>query len=394
MIYKRYFWWLLPFFVVTSGNFSPFRVGPILPIFWLLGAYTVGERKLLKSFFLRNGYIAYIMIALVICAVFVTLNTTSSYGISGDEFAGAVHPIVYSLMSLFRSLFVIFVLIVLCRGEMTSYKRWFDALIFSYCVTLIPLYAQAILYFFFGYEVGYLFPTETGMRYGGFIGEPQTISAWLCCIFFCLMRSDRVNSNSNSKFALYSSILLALALTQSTAWILSFFIFMLTRTKWWFFLFVTIFSAVTGIVAQVSEKIFADIFIISERSVTIAAGFELFTKNLVDVLFGYGAGMTPYLITGTEIFAEYTSFDLSSLGRQTVMNSYFELICEFGLIGAALYSFLLVKACNIVTLRQIFLLLPILIGIFGVSGGFSSGYFLIGVPMLMNLSKTKNVVGA
>ena len=131
----------------------------------------------------------------------------------------------------------------------------------------------------------------------------------------------------------------------------------------------------------------ADVFTVSERSVTVLAGAELFMSSSLNILLGYGVGLTPYLISSTDVFSDYPFFNLSSLGRQNVMNSYLELFFEFGLIGGLLYFYLLIKASRITTAKQLVAILPILTGIFGIGGGFSSGYFLISVPLVLRLSR-------
>ncbi len=389
MIAEKFLWWLLPAFVLISGNFSPLRFGPILPIFWLLAIYVIINKRLVENFFLKRGLLFVVMVSIMINVVVVVAYTTMSYRLIGDEFEGAINPIAYSLMTLCRYIFVVMVLIVLGREETIRCRNWWLALFVSYCLILASLYIQFILHVFFGYEVGYIFPTVTGVRYGGFIGEPQTISAWLCCFFFCIISDMGSDAKPSNKILLYVSLIMALALTQSTAWVLAFFVFILFRIKIWLIILGIVGTVVLGYAGYIFEKIAAEMFIVSERSITIVAGFELFARSFINIFFGYGVGLTPYLIVGTDVFSEYPFFDLSDLGRQTIMNSYLEIIYEFGLVGSFLYFFLLFRAARIISMRHFLILTPILIGIFGVSGGFGAGYFLISVPILLNLSRDR-----
>lgn len=387
MITDRFLWWLIPGFVLISGNFSQFRIGPVLPIFGLLIIYVLSQHGQLSKFFQRNGLVVLAMAAVTAGAILMATYTVMDYQLQGNEFEGAIQPIAYSLMSLCRNLLVVLVLIILTRDDALNYRRWWLALLTSYCIILLPLYAQAFLHVFFNLDFGYLFPVENGMRYGGFIGEPQTISAWLFSFFLVLYLGVDDRATGLAKFLLIVSILIALVLTQSTAWILGFFTFVLLRARLGMIALIVVVIVATGVVDRVTDKIVADIFTVSERTVTILAGVELFMSNYFSVLFGYGVGLTPYLLKNTDVFANYPLWDLSDLGRQTVMNSYLEVFFEFGLIGGLLYFYMLIKASRITSLRQVFSILPILVGIFGISGGFSSGYFLLSVPLILRLSR-------
>lgn len=389
MIAAKLMWWLIPGFVLVSGNFSPFRIGPILPIFGLLIIYVLSQHNQLSKFFHRNGLVVLAMAAVTAGAILVAAYMVIDYKLQGNEFEGAIHPIAYSLMSLCRYLLVILILVVLTRDDVFKYRGWWLALLTSYCVILFPLYAQAFSHVFLKIDFGYLFPAENGMRYGGLIGEPQTISAWLFSFFLVLYLGLDNQAASLAKFLLIISVLIALFMTQSTAWILGFFIFVLLRAKLWMIALLLVVIVAVGVSDLVIDKIIADIFTVSERSVTILAGAELFMINSFSMLFGYGVGLTPYLINNTDVFNSYPVWSLSDLGRQTVMNSYLEVFFEFGLIGGLLYFYLLVKGSRITSLRQLLPILPILAGVFGISGGFASGYFLISVPLILRLSKER-----
>ncbi len=394
MITDKLLWWLIPGFVLVSGNFSPLRIGPILPIFGLLIIYVLSQCNQLNIFFQRKGLVVLAMSVVTLGAILVAAYTVSEYNLQGNEFEGAIHPIAYSIMSLCRFLLVVLVLVVLTRYDVFKYRGWWKALLTSYCVILFPLYVQTLSHVFFNIDFGYLFSTESGMRYGGLIGEPQTISAWLFS-FFSVLYFGLDNNNKASglvKFLLIFSILMALFMTQSTAWILGFFIFVLLRARLGMIALLLLVVVAFGVYESVIDKIIADIFTVSERSVTILAGAELFMTNSLSMLFGYGVGLTPYLINNTDVFYNYPIWSLSDLGRQTVMNSYLEVFFEFGLIGGLLYFYLLVKGGRITSLRQVLPILPILVGIFGISGGFSSGYFLISVPLLLRLTKERQPV--
>ena len=387
----RFLWWLMPGLVLVSGNFSPFRLGPILPIFGLLIIYVITKYRQLSKFFQRNSILVLVLALFIIGAILMMLYVAVNQQLQGNEFEGAIHPILYSLMSLCRYLLVVMVLIILTHKDALKYRGWWRALLASYCVILLPLYAQAFLHIFFNFDFGYLFPVENGMRYGGLIGEPQTISAWLCSFFLVLYLGADDRVASLAKFMLIVSIFTVLILTQSTAWILGLFVFVFFQIKIRIALLILVVVMIVGVFDSISDKILADIFLVSERTVTILAGAELFMSSYLNILLGYGVGLTPYLINNTDVFSGYPEFNLSHLGRQTVMNSYLEVFFELGLIGGLLYFYLLIKASNITTLRQVLIISPILVGIFGVSGGLSSGYFLISVPLLLRLSRQKQL---
>ena len=390
MITDKLLLWLIPGFVLFSGNFSPFRIGSILPIYGLLIVYVLSQHGQLIKFFQRNGLVVLAMAAVTAIAILMAAYKVMEYQLQGNEFEGAIQPIAYSLMSLCRYLLVVMILIVLTRDDALKYRGWWLALLTSYCVILLPLYAQAFLHFFFNFDFGYLFPVDNLMRYGGFIGEPQTISAWLFSFFLVLYLGVDNQTTGLAKFLLIFSILIALNLTQSTAWMLAFFIFVLPRARLGIIALLLVVIVTSGVFDRVTDKIVADIFTVSERTVTLLAGAELFTSSSFTLLFGFGVGLTPYLITNTDVFADYPVWNLSNLGRQTVMNSYLEVFFELGLIGGLLYFYLLIKASRITSFREVLTFLPMLVGIFGISGGFSSGYFLISVPLILRLSRNIN----
>lgn len=389
MILAKLMWWLIPGFVLISGNFSPFRIGPMLPIFGLLIIYVMSQRGQLSRFFQRNLLVVLAMAALTAGAILIVTYMVMDYELQGNEFKGAIHPIAYALMSLCRCLLVVLVLVVLTRDDVFKYRGWWLALLISYCVILFPLYVQAFSHVFFSIDFGYLFPVENGMRYGGLIGEPQTISAWLFSFFLVLYLGVDGRATGLAKFLLIISVLVALFLTQSTAWMLGFFIFVLLRANLGVIALLLVVIVAAGVSDRVMDKIMADMFTVSERSVTILAGAELFMTNSLSILFGYGVGLTPYLINNTDVFNNYPVWRLSDLGRQTVMNSYLEVFFEFGLVGGLLYFYLLIKASRLTSRSQVLTISPILVGVFGVSGGFSSGYFLIAIPLVLRLSRER-----
>lgn len=389
MIKEKFLWWLLPLFVLVSGNFSPLRIGPILPIYWLFFIYAVSKRKVITGYFSKSSLSIMGLVVFGSIAIVIATYTVISQQIVGNEFEGALHPIAYSLLAVCRYIFILLILILLCRGGVTNNRSWWNALFLGYFLILVPLYLQVILHKFFNFEIGYIFPVETGFRYGGLIGEPQTISAWLCCFFFCLVSDVRYYAKSSLKTFLYVSIVISLILTQSTSWIMAFSLFVLLRARLWLIFSVVFGLVISGISAQILDKIFAEMFVISERSITLAGGYELFSKSPLNIIFGYGAGLTPYLLPSTDIFHQYPVFNLSDLGRQTIMNTYLEVIFEMGLIGAFLYFYLLFRAVQISSPKQFLCLAPILIGVFGISGGFGSGYFIVCIPILLALSKSE-----
>ena len=386
---SKLLWMLVPGFVLISGNFSEFRIGPILPIFGLLICFVISEHSQLNKFFQKNVQVMLAIAAVTVGTILMAIHTITDYHLKGDEFEGAIRPIAYSLMSLSRYLLVILVLIVLYCDNTLKNRVWWLPLIVTYCAIAFPLYAQAVFHTIFNIDFGYLFPVENRMRYGGFIGEPQTISAWLVSIYLVLFLGVDEKSAVLKKSLLTFSILTVLTLTQSTAWVLSFFTFVLMRARFGIIALLVVVIVATGLYDHVMGKIIADIFTVSERTITILAGGELLMANLLSLLFGYGTGLTPYLIINTDVFTNYPVWNLSDLGRQTIMNSYLEVFCELGIIGGFMYYYIIIKASRIKSSREMLNILPILVGIFGISGGFSSGYFLISVPLILGLSRER-----
>ena len=308
----------------------------------------------------------------------------------GDEFLGAFDPIIYSALAFSRYVLTLLLLVIFSRKVYPKAGHIFRSIAACYLILFVILVVQALLFQLLNIEVGYIFSAAGRVRYGGIVGEPQTAAAWLFSLFFILylFLPSRRYFRGHLGWLLICSQLLCMLLTQSTTWLIAFWFFLMIYSghKTRIFLLVFMFFVAQFTNAMIFEKIYAEIFQISERSITIAAGYELFSSNIYNTLFGYGLGLSPYVITKTEIFSLYPYLDLSSLGRQNVMNSYLEIFFELGLVGATLIFSFFDAAMGVRDLKSIILILPLLIGVFSIGGGFFSGYFILAAPLTVRLA--------
>lgn len=382
------YWLLLPLFVLTSGNFSPFRVGLMLPIYAAFIFYVFLHRKDLLDFLRREGVLSLLTLISVTVSIIAVLRSIELYHIHGTEFLGAINPVFYSTLALLRYIFTLGFLVVYAANIGQNFDRCCTAISVSYFLIFSLLCIQALCYKVGGLEIGYLFPDPRGLRFGGFVGEPQTASAWMFSLFYVLYFRWMHKSDRSMPYGvlLIATQLLSLWFTQSTAWMMAFAVFVASQCNFKYILLLLTCFPFAGILEKLQDKISADLFTISERSISVVAGFQLFSHDLISTVFGYGIGLSPYLIVRTPIFAAYPNFNLSSLGRQTVMNSYLEPLFELGVAGAVILFYFFIKVSGVRKPAQWLALLPLMTGIFGVSGGFMSGYFLLAAPLILHMS--------
>ncbi len=391
MIVPRWFWFAFPICVVISGNFSPLRVGPILPIFLLLVILACLSAKAVLNLFLSSAVIrvsAFVLVLFLIYRSFTILNENS---VDLIQFEQAINPEVYSLLSIGRYLLGLFVISIFRNSDFCVDLKVTKLIFATYFALTIPLFSQALA-FFYSLEFGYLFFNATGVRFGGLFGEPQTVSAWICCLYITLNALPQYIKRAH-RAILTCTLIGALILTQSTAWILAMAFYFFTQSNKKILVLLLTFASGLLFGDQMIEKVFAELFTISERSVTVVAGWEVFSGEMSNWVLGYGVGLTPFVIPGAEIFFYFPDLDLSGLGRQTVMNSFLEVIFEFGVVGSFLYLFLLSRALCVSNLRQFLAVFPLFIGIFGVGGGLVSGYFLIFAPLIVLLKDRREGFG-
>lgn len=381
------FWCGVVGFSLISGNFSPLRLGPILPIFSYLVFIGFLHISLILKFAQKTPFAIYSMLVIIVSGYFASNASIEDFMISGFEFSGAQDPHIYAAMATARLIISIGILIVVAKMFQQNEKNAVIALYFLHAILVISLFFQAIFFNFFDIEIGYIYQNNAGTRFGGILGEPQTLSAWICSTMFCVFSSRNLMVIRGARAWLILSTAASLALTSSTAWIISFIAFMVILSNlallraFIFLIFSVIFFDV------VYNKLYADLFVVSERSVTLLAGYEFFTDNIGNVIFGYGPGMSPYLLPKSAIFQEFPQLDLSDVGRQNVMNTFLDLTFEFGVIGFVIYAFLVAKALSIQSFNDLKKLLPMLIGMMGVGGGYASGYFLLCAPGLLLLGR-------
>ena len=376
------FWYLMPIFVLLSGNFSPYRIGPILPIFLLMIFYVVVRFRELIYILRNERFFAFLLSFFVLYSIFVSFLSIEGFAIRGNEFNGAIDPILYSTMGVLRYVAVFLFAAIVSRFETMPSKTIYLSVLTLYMLLIFTLMFQATSFILFDKVFGYIYDVGGIIRYGGVIGEPQTLSAWIFSSFFFLhIYSGSYRKKRYLGFFLLFGVFVALLLTRSTAWIIVMTVFMLIHFRKNIFviflmlLLIAIFSITLG--QEVLNKIAHDLFIASERSVTILAGYELFSLNLFTVLFGYGQSLSPYLLVGTNIFETFPQFNLSDLGRQNVMNSYFEIFFELGIFGMLLFFTLVIKALRLKNKEILIALIPLFLGVFSIGGGFSSAYFIL-----------------
>lgn len=197
------------------------------------------------------------------------------------------------------------------------------------------LIIQFLLEVMFNYQFLYIYNEAGILRYGGWVGEPQT--AGLLILPGALFIATGVTNQSR----IYTLITItALYLTYSTAVILAFLISILLfyRSK---IIKRPILIIIIGLIgftlsAILFGKINQDILNVSSRSITILAGIELIPRNL---FFGTGVGLSPFFLEDTNIFQVYSTLNFTNDFRQNIMSSPIEFITEFGVIGCSIVYF-------------------------------------------------------
>lgn len=381
----KLFWCLLPFFILISGNFSPLKLGPIQPIYLLFLFYVLVNINFFISFFSKRKITIITLIALIIFLGLRIVFSVGDFDIHWDVFKGAINPFLYGSATILRYVLAIFVLIIFSNNKNHNMKLIFNSFLITYFILLASLLIQVVMFYFYGLEFGYITPVDGGVRYGGLIGEPQTLSAWLFSLFYFIYIysfGKKIVFSTKSLILILSQVFV-LFLTESTAWffalLLFFYLFSGRSFKYLIPLMLFLYASISG--SQIYDKVIAELFFVSERSVTIIAGYQLFSKSITNSLFGIGAGMTPYLITSADIFNSYPNLNLAEYGRQNIMNSYLDIFFEFGIIGSIVFIKLFISAANI-KIKDFYLFLPIFAGIFSVGAGLVSGYFLLTVPII------------
>jgi hypothetical protein len=383
-----WFWIGLPLFIFLSGNFSPIKIGPVNPIYLLFFLYVIANYKDIITFFSKKQTTFLLYICYSLLLIFWSFYSSNFFNLVGDEFNGAINPISYLFFSYARLCLGLFFMASLYANANKSYKFWAVSITVIYWLLFISTFFQYFSHLLFGIEMGYIFYPATGPRYGGFIGEPQTLSAWLFCSFYVVFTLGKVNKRHPfGQALLIVSLLVSLSLTQSIVWFIATVIFFLINIKIFWVIRLLFAAMFIGFSSFVYEKIMTDIFQISERSITYIGGFEFFSANLATLFLGYGLGLSPYLLVKSHIFSLYPQFDLSDFGRQIVMNSYLEGLFELGIVGFILYLAALARVIGLDSWRLIIQISPILIGIISVGGGFVSGYFLLSIPLIVFLNK-------
>lgn len=381
-----WFWIALPLFVLASGNFTPFRLGPITPVSLLVVVYVVFNIRTLLAV-VTTSYLLFGALVLLNLYEGLAIFRLLIENISVDvDFTGAPPYPIYSIM--FFARMIISVLFLAIIVEKTPYLgRW---AIFSMWAILGTLFAQivvqAALYHLAALELGYTFGAGLRARFGGLFGEPQTISAYLFCTSYVLYTHyfPKGLPLALKSFVLLCIMAISLLLTTSSAWILAFGLFVFLRAPLQLRAVMVVGALLLLLTPNVPiiHKIVGEYAVISERSVTVIAGMQVFLSDPLNWVFGYGPGMSPYLIQGAEIFQQYPQLNLAELGRQNVMNSYAELVFECGVVFAALYFFVYLHVANLRAFSTILLATPILIGVFSIGGGLYSGYMLFGLAAL------------
>ena len=387
---RGFFWYLMPFFVLISGNFSPYRIGPVSPIYILIALYVLVNIKVLINILYNNGRLTLFYFIFIFYTIFFSMMSINVFNIQGNEFNGAISPSLYTFLGVFRYTLILFFVLIVSRVEYLPHKNIYRSILSLYLLLLSILVLQVFAFNIFNIELGYIYHYGDAVRYGGLTGEPQTLSAWIFTSFLFLYtyKNDQTH-NLRYKFFLLLSMAITLIFTESTVWILAFLSFIVIYFKYTFYtkfliLGLLMYLVFGGLGQELENKIYGDLLLISERSITIVAGFEVFSNNFYTYIFGYGASLSPYLIINTEIMETYPWFNLSNIGRQNVMNTYLEILFEFGIFGVIIFLYLFFKNSNIVNIRTFVALIPIFIGIFSIGGGFVASYSAIFIPLIVN----------
>lgn len=388
----RWFWLALPICILASGNFTPFRLGPLTPISLVISLYLLVNMRSAVSLLLRSPVLLGALGLLCLYELFAIglLLVNPPMGVTG--FSGAPPFLLYSAMFFARMILTLLFLATFVDRTAGLSTVGLYALWASYGLLVGQLVLQATLMATDVGDVGYVFSVGSSFpRLGGFFGEPQTIAAWIFCIFFVLYNHyyPRGLSIEPLSIVLVVSLLISLALTFSTTWIivLGLSIFLRSPLPVKLALAAGVFALLWIPQLPVLTKALHEYTHIGERSITVVAGWQIYARDPLNLLFGYGPGMSPYTMYGADIFQHFPSLNLSHLGRQNVMNSYAELLFESGAIFSIIYLVNYLVAANVRTLRSLINILPVLLGIFSVGGGLYAGYFVLALAVMGVLDK-------
>ncbi len=377
-ILNKYLFITLPMFIFLSGNFTPLRVGPITPVYFWIITFLFNNIASARFFIFHKKYILLLITFLIL--IFVQYFLIFSYELNKfNTFLGSIRTDAYFFMSLIRYFLIMNFILIL----MTQYEKYFELIKKAIFITFYVLSITLLIQFsldIIGIKVGYVFPGNFINRYGSFIGEPQTAQAWISLSAFYLL----YNSQITGRLYLIIFLTLSLILTSSSAWIAATIIYFAIENKIKFKNIVQIIMGTIFLVYLIGDKFFAEFFVVSERSITILAGIDIYSKYFFNIIFGYGVGLSPYVIGESFWFNLYPSMWLGdNFGRQNVMNTPIEYILEFGI-----YGFILVYA-YVSMLKEIgikinyVLSLPLILGLMTIGGGFVSAYFAIFFPLLI-----------
>lgn len=380
---KSHLWaYLALVLTAASGNFSAFKVLSITPIQFLLIGFLI-----LNFHEMFNAKIKVVTITTVLILMFAALMSFISFKMFYDSdityFYGAKHPNLQFILSFGRMMLVLLtIIIILSISNVTSFISFMN----RYCLSIVlvltlTLVCQALIYNLSDMHLGYIFYYGERVRYAGFLGEPQTIQGWIssASIAYVLLKSRQSGSTligDKNLITIQALNILALYLTESSLWVACTALFYLVYLFKFRFRYAIILSVILALLfAMLGSKINADLLNVSERSITLLAGYELYTRNMFTIIFGYGLGMSPYLIISSSWFEIYPMFLLSEFGRQVVMNSLIGLIFELGLSVIVVFFIFLMK----IRLRRLELavLFFAIMGTMVVGNGFWSPFFLL-----------------
>ena len=325
--------------VCLSGNFSPFKFLSINAVQLFIICYLTLNLK--SVYYAKVPAWALIFVLYAVSLLFVSYLNFLYFSVEEIQyFSGSVNPLLYFILS-FGRVFILVIILYLTSAktdlstEFKFLKKFTKSLFYFLSVSV---FLQATAFYFFQVTFGFKFFYGDSVRFGSFIGEPQTLQSWISSAFVCYIC---LISQNNLKDTLFSRKLILLQVTHvitlflcsSTVWIVAvfaFYIFSLYRLR--LISNILLVAACFSIAQVIMPKISVDILSISERSITILAGAEIFTKNLSNIFVGYGLGMSPYLIISSSWFENFPVFLMSEFGRQTVMNSFFGLLFEVGIL--------------------------------------------------------------
>ena len=375
-----------------SGNFSEFKLFSATPIQLLLILYLMLNIKALVRAKTSQPIMLFI---LYILAVIILGYINFRYSLTQDikYFSGALDPFLYFLLSFIRVIMLILIVYLIANKIDVSSEHEFVISFtkIAFYTLSVSVILQALLSSTNSVTYGFMYFYGDQPRYGSFFGEPQTLQSWITSAFvsnICL--ASRLNQKHivfKKKFLAMQLIhILSLYLTSSTVWIFATFVFYTVIAFRFRLVNVIIFIGVGFFIALVlMNKIVADLLTVSERSITILAGAEIYLLDIYNVLFGYGLGMSPYLIIGTNWFENYSIFLMSDFGRQIVMNSFLGLLFEVGILAVlpiTLYSLRILMFGRHISAT----FLAGFVGTLSIGNGFwAPSFILILVAMLLSI---------